>query len=146
MANYFSERNELNSKIRELTQALNNLRDTKDNARQNYLAELARLIKSHPGLTASQYAALMGGDANERNSIQMSISGMGYMAEAHRKNQRTYPYPPELSHVVCANPSMPSLRRKQTMIKRRFIEVDENNMPIGTHETHEYRTVYSIED
>lgn len=147
MANYFSERNELNSKIRELTQALDNLRGAKSNVRQNYLAELARLIKSRPGLTASQYAALMGGDADERNSVQMSISGMGYMAEAHRKNWRTYHYPDGTgSHVVCANPSMPSLKRKQTMVKRRFIEVDENNMPIGTHETHEYRTVYSIED
>lgn len=148
MANYFSERNELNSKIRELTQALNNLRDTKDNVRQNYLAELARLIKSRPGLTASQYATLMGGDASERNSVQMSISGMGYMAEAHRNNRRTRPlyYGEDDSHMVCSNPSMPSLRRKRTMVKRRFIEVDENNMPIGTHETHEYRTVYSIED
>lgn len=146
MANYFSERNELNSKIRELTQALNNLRDTKNDARQNYLAELARLIKSRPGLTASQYAALMGGDADERNSVQMSISGMGYMAEAHRNNRRTYPYCSDNAHMVCSNPSMPSLRRKQTMVKRRFIEVDENNMPIGTHETREYRTVYSIED
>lgn len=146
MANYFSERNELNSKIRELTQALNSLRDTKDDARQNYLAELARLIKSRPGLTASQYAALMGGDADERNSVQMSISGMGYMAEAHRNNKRTYPYCDNYAPMVCRNPSMPSLKRKQTMVKRRFIEVDENNMPIGTHETHEYRTVYSIED
>ena len=146
MANYFSERNELNSKIRELTQALNNLHNTKNDARQNYLAELARLIKSRPGLTASQYAALMGGDADERNSVQMSISGMGYMSEAHRNNRRTYPYCGDNAHMVCSNPSMPSLRRKQTMVKRRFIEVDENNMPIGTHETREYRTVYSIED
>lgn len=147
MANYFSERNELDSKIRELTQALNNLRDTKDSARQNYLAELARLIKSRPGLTASQYAALMGGDADERNSVQMSISGMGYMAEAHEKNWRTGTYyGSDDSHAVCANPSMPSLRRKQATIRRRFIEVDENNMPIGTHETAELRTVYFIKD
>jgi hypothetical protein len=143
MANYFSECNELNTKIRELTQALDNLRNTKDNARQNYLSELTRLIKSRPGLTASQYAALMSGDADERNSIQASISGMGYMADAHKKNWRTHPCCG--NYAICANPSMPSLQRKQTMVKRRFIEVDENNMPIGTHETAEYRTVYSIE-
>lgn len=146
MANYFSERNELDSKIRELTRAIDNLRDSKHSARQNYLAELARLIKSRPGLTASQYATLMSGDADERNSIQVSISGMGYMAEAHRKNWRTGSYyGSDDSHAVCVNPSMPSLQRKHTMVKRRFIEVDENNTPIGTHETCESRTVYSIE-
>ena len=86
MANYFSERNELENKIHDLILSLDNLRRTKDDARQNYLAELAHLIKSRPGLTATQYAMLMSNDACERNSIQMSISGMGYMAEAHEKN------------------------------------------------------------
>lgn len=146
MTNYFSERNLLDSQIRELAQAIANLRVTKDVTRRNYLDELTRLIKSRPGLTASQYAALMGGDTDERNSVQMSIATMGYMAEAHRKNYRSHQYCDGLNFAICANPSMPSLKRKQTMIKRRFIEVDENNMPIGTHETAEYRTVYSIED
>ena len=147
MANYFSERNELENKIHDLIIALDSLRRTKDDARQNYLAELAHLIKSRPGLTASQYAMLMSNDACERNSIQMSISNMGYMAEACEKNLRSAPYyGGSDSHVVCANPSMPSLKRKQTMVKRRFIEVDENNQPIGTHETTEYRTVYSIKE
>ena len=147
MANYFSERNELENKIRELIFSLDNLRRTKDNARQNYLAELAHLIKSRPGLTATQYAMLMSNDACERNSIQGSISGMGYMAEAHEKNWHTRLwYGGDDSRVICANPSMPSLKRKQTKIKRRFIEVDENNQPIGTHETTEYRTVYSIKE
>lgn len=146
MANYFSERNELENKIRDLAIALDSLRRTKDDARQNYLAELAHLIKSRPGLTASQYAMLMSNDACERNSIQMSISNMGYMAEAHEKNWVNRAYGGYDAHVVCANPSMPSLKRKQTMVKRRFIEVDENNQPIGTHETTEYRTVYSIKE
>ena len=146
MANYFSERNELENKIRDLAIALDSLRNAKDNARQNYLSELAHLIKSRPGLTASQYAMLMSNDACERNSIQMSISNMGYMAEAHEKNWVTRPYYGDNSHAVCANPSLPSLKRKQTMVKRRFIEVDENNQPIGTHETAEYRTVYSIKE
>lgn len=146
MANYFSERNELENKIHDLIIALDSLRRTKDDARQNYLSELAHLIKSRPGLTASQYAMLMSNDACERNSIQMSISNMGYMAEAHEKNWVKRAYGGYDAHVVCANPSMPSLKRKQTTVKRRFIEVDENNQPIGTHETTEYRTVYSIKE
>ena len=146
MANYFSERNELENKIRDLTIALNSLHDAKKDARQNYLSELAHLIKSRPGLTATQYAMLMSNDACERNSIQMSISNMGYMVEACEKNWRTRPYySGDDSHMVCANPSMPSLKRKQTMVKRRFIEVDENNQPIGTHEVEEYKYTYSME-
>lgn len=147
MANYFSERNELENKIRDLAIALDNLRRTKNDARQNYLAELANLIKSRPGLTASQYAMLMSNDAYERNSIQASIGVMGYMTEAHEKNWRTRSYyAGDDSHVICANPSMPSLKRKHTTVKRRFIEVDENNQPIGTHETTEWHHIYSIKE
>ena len=147
MANYFSERKELENKIHDLILSLDSLRRTKDDARQNYLAELANLIKSRPGLTATQYAMLMSNDACERNSIQMSISGMGYMAEAHEKNWNArgiclngHP------QKVCNNPSMPSLKRKYTTVERRFIEVDENNQPIGTHETTEWRVTYSIKE
>lgn len=147
MANYFSERNELDSKIRELIHSIDSLRRTKDDARQNYLAELAHLIKSRPGLTATQYAMLMSNDACERNSIQVSISGMGYMAEAHEKgwNARGICFNGN-PQKVCNNPSMPSLKRKYTRVERRFIEVDENNQPIGTHETIEWRTTYSIKE
>lgn len=145
MANYFSERNELDSKIRDLAIALNSLRDVRDGARQNYLSELAHLIKSRPGLTATQYAMLMSNDAYERNSIQMSISNMGYMAEAHEKGWVKRAYGGYDAHAVCANPSMPSLKRKQTMVKRRFIEVDENNQPIGTVEYEDYKYTYSME-
>lgn len=146
MANYFSERNELENKIHDLILILDNLRRTKKDARQNYLSELAHLIKSRPGLTATQYAMLMSNDACERNSIQMSISNMGYMAEAHEKNWVKRAYGGYDAHMVCVNPSMPSLKRKQIMVKRRFIEVDENNQPIGTHEYEEYKHTYSIED
>ena len=146
MANYFSERNELENKIRDLTITLKSLHDTKKSARQNYLSELANLIKSHPGLTATQYAMLMSNDACERNSIQMSISSMGYMAEAHEKNWNArgiclngHP------QKICSNPSMPSLKRKEITVKRRFIEVDENNQPIGTHEYEELKYTYSME-
>lgn len=145
MANYFSERNELENKIHDLILSLDNLRRTKNDARQNYLAELANLIKSRPGLTASQYAMLMSNDAYERNSIQMSISNMGYMAKAHEKGWVKRAYGGYDAHAICNNPSMPSLKCKQTTVKRRFIEVDENNQPIGTHEVEEFKYTYSME-
>lgn len=146
MANYFSERNELENKIRDLTITLKSLHDTKKSARQNYLSELAHLIKSRPGLTATQYAMLMSNDARERNSIQRSISNMAYMAKAYEKNWNAPGmYFNGHPQKICSNPSMPSLKRKEITVKRRFIEVDENNQPIGTHEYEEYKYTYSIE-
>ena len=141
MANYFSERNELENKIRDLTIALDSLRRTKNGARQNYLSELARLIKSRPGLTASQYAMLLSDNACERESIRTSIGVMGHVAEHHRKYQ---------AGKLCnwesdLNPTIPTLVRKAHTIKRRFIEVDENNQPIGTHEYEERKYTYSME-
>ena len=141
MANYFSERNELENKIHDLTIALNSLRDTKKDARQNYLSELARLIKSRPGLTASQYAMLLSDNACERNSIRTSIGNMAYVAEHHRDFVRG-----KLGKFETdLDPSMPALKRKEISIKRRFIEVDENNQPIGTHEYEEFKYTYSME-
>lgn len=142
MANYFSERNELENKIHDLTIALNSLRDTKKDARQNYLSELALLIKSRPGLTASQYAMLLSDNACERNSIRTSIGNMAYVAEHHRDFVRG-----KLGKFETdLDPSMPALKRKEISIKRRFIEVDENNQPIGTHEYEEFKYTYSMED
>lgn len=141
MANYFSERNELENKIRDLAIALDSLRRTKNDARQNYLAELARLIKSRPGLTATQYAMLLSDNACERESIRTSIGNMAYVAEHHRKfiTGKLGKYETDLT------PSMPTLKREEITIKRRFIEVDENNQPIGTHEVEEYKYTYSME-
>lgn len=141
MANYFSERNELENKIRDLTITLNSLHDAKKDARQNYLSELARLIKSRPGLTASQYAMLLSDNACERNSICTSIGNMAYVAEHHRDFVRG-----KLGKFETdLDPSMPALKRKEISIKRRFIEVDENNQPIGTHEYEEFKYTYSME-
>ena len=141
MANYFSERNELENKIRDLTITLNSLHDAKKDARQNYLSELARLIKSRPGLTASQYAMLLSDNACERNSIRTSIGNMAYVAEHHRDFVRG-----KLGKFETdLDPSMPALKRKEISIKRRFIEVDENNQPIGTHEYEEFKYTYSME-
>lgn len=141
MANYFSERNELENKIRDLTIALDSLRRTKNDARQNYLSELARLIKSRPGLTASQYAMLLSDNACERESIRTSIGNMAYVAEHHRKfvEGKLGRFESDLT------PTMPKLKRKEHVIKRRFIEVDENNQPIGTHEYEEVKYTYSME-
>ena len=141
MANYFSERNELENKIRDLAIALNSLRDTKKNARQNYLSELARFIKSRPGLTASQYAMLLSDNACERESIRTSIGNMAYVAEHHRDfvAGKLGRFETDLT------PTLPALKRKEIAVKRRFIEVDENNQPIGTHEVEEYKYTYSME-
>lgn len=141
MANYFSERNELENKIRDLTITLNSLHDAKKDARQNYLSELARLIKSRPGLTASQYTMLLSDNACERESIRTSIGNMAYVAEHHREfvTGKLGNWETDLT------PSMPKLVRKEHTIKRRFIEVDENNQPIGTVEREEYKYTYSIE-
>lgn len=146
MANYFSNRNDNLSKKAALRAELRNIRKQEEAEYADYIMRVQNLIKSRPGLTASQYAMLMSNDACERNSIQMSISNMGYMAEAHEKGWVKRAYGGYDAHAVCANPSMPSLKRKQTMVKRRFIEVDENNQPIGTHETTEYCTIYNIKE
>lgn len=141
MANYFSERNELENKIRDLAIALDNLRRTKNDARQNYLAELAHLIKTRPGLTASQYAMLLSDNACERESIRTSIGNMAYVAEHHRDfvMGKLGKYESDLT------PTMPKLKRKGITVKRRFIEVDENNQPIGTIEREEHKYTYSME-
>lgn len=141
MANYFSERNELDSKIHDLILAIDNLRKTKSDARQNYLSELARLIKSRPGLTASQYAMLLSDNACERNSICTSIGNMAHVAEHHHKfvTGKLGKWESDLT------PTLPNLKRKEIVIKRRFIEVDENNQPIGTHEYEECKYTYSME-
>ena len=141
MAKYFSERNELENKIRDLAIALDALRRTKNDARQNYLSELARLIKSRPGLTATQYAMLLSDNACERESIRTSIGNMAYVAEHHRNfvMGKLGKFETDLT------PSMPALKRKEISVKRRFIEVDENNQPIGTHEVEEFKYTYSME-
>ena len=141
MANYFSERNELENKIRDLTITLNSLHDAKKDARQNYLSELARLIKSRPGLTASQYAMLLSDNACERESIRTSIGNMAYVAEHHRDfvAGKLGRFESDLT------PTMPKLKRREISVKRRFIEVDENNQPIGTHEYEEFKYTYSME-
>ena len=141
MANYFSERNELENKIRDLTITLNSLHDAKKDARQNYLSELARLIKSRPGLTASQYAMLLSDNACERESIRTSIGNMAYVAEYHRD----FVAGKLDKYALDLTPTMPKLKRKEIAVKRRFIEVDENNQPIGTHEYEEFKYTYSME-
>lgn len=141
MANYFSNLNKNYSKKQELREALEAIYKQENLDRFAYLSELESLIKSRPGLTASQYATLMSNDASERESIRTSIGIMGHVAEHHRKFVAG-----KLSRSETdLTPSMPKLVRKEHTIKRRFIEVDENNQPIGTHEYEEHKYTYSVE-
>lgn len=141
MANYFSNLNKNYPKKQELRKALEAICKQEHLERFNYLSELEALIKSRPGLTASQYATLMSNDACERESIRTSIGNMAYVAEHHREfvTGKLGNWETDLT------PSMPKLVRKEHTIKRRFIEVDENNQPIGTVEREEYKYTYSIE-
>lgn len=139
MANYFTTRNELSSKKSELLKALQKIYEVEFDARLNYLRELQGTIAKHPNLTAAQYAAILGKTKEERESIQISIGVMGYMAEAHRKNWTSGGDP------VCNVPTMPKLHRKEKTITRHFIEVDEDGNPLGTLETSETKYTYSIE-
>lgn len=84
---------------------------------------------------------LLSDNACERESIRTSIGNMAYVAEHHRKfvagklgkfEEDKYP-------------TMPKLKRKEITVKRRFIEVDENNQPIGTFEHEECKYIYSME-
>ena len=142
MTNYFSNLNENYSKKQELLNALYELRKQENAERSAYLTELTALIKSRPGLTASQYANIMTNDACERESIRTSIGIMGHVAEHHRKfvAGKLHNWETDL------DPTMPKLVRKEHVIKRRFIEVDENNQPIGTFEHEECKYTYSMED
>lgn len=139
MSNYFTTRNELSSEKTKLLAALEKIYEAENNAHRNYLHELHTAMRQHPNLTAAQYAAILGKSEEERESIQISIGVMGYMAEACRKNWTSGGYP------VCKDPTMPNLRRKEKTITRHFIEVDENGNRIGDFETSETKYTYSIE-
>lgn len=142
MTNYFSTLTKNASKKEELRAALQAIYDEENRNRINYLDSVEALIKTRPNLTAAQYAAILSNDACERNSIRISIGNMAYNAEYHRKfvTGKLYEFESDIT------PSLPKLKRKEITIKRRFIEVDENNQPIGTHEYEEYKYTYSIED
>lgn len=141
MANYFTNCNKNYSKKAALLAELHAIRTQEKAERNDYLMRVQNLIASRPGLTASQYAMLLSDNACERNSIRTSIGNMAYVAEHHRKF---------VAGKLCnwetdLTPTMPKLTRKEHVIKRRFIEVDENNQPIGTHEYEECKYTYSME-
>lgn len=141
MANYFSNRNNNLSKKAALLAELNNIRERENAEYADYLMRVQNIIASRPGLTASQYATLLSDNACERNSIRTSIGNMAHVAEHHRKFV-TGKLP---NWETDLTPTMPKLKRKEISIKRRFIEVDENNQPIGTHEYEEFKYTYSME-
>lgn len=141
MANYFSNRDNNLSKKASLRAELRAIHIQEKVERNDYLMRVQNLITSRPGLTASQYAMLLSDNACERESIRTSIGVMGHVAEHHRKfvTGKLGKYETDLT------PTMPKLKRKEITIKRRFIEVDENNQPIGTHEYEEFKYTYSME-
>ena len=141
MANYFSNRNNNLSKKAALHAVLRNIYEQEQAEYADYIMRVQNLIASRPGLTASQYAMLLSDNACERESIRTSIGNMAYVAEHHRKfvEGKLGKYESDLT------PTMPKLKREEITIKRRFIEVDENNQPIGTHEVEEYKYTYSME-
>ena len=141
MANYFSNRNANYSKKMALRAELHNLCKQEQAERFDYIMRVQNLIASRPGLTATQYAMLLSDNASERESIRTSIGNMGYVAEHHRKfvEGKLPNWENDLT------PTMPKLKRNEITIKRRFIEVDENNQPIGTHEFEEFKYTYSME-
>ena len=141
MANYFSNRNANYSKKMALRAELHNICKQEQAERFDYIMRVQNLIASRPGLTASQYAMLLSDNACERESIRTSIGNMAYVAEHHRKfiEGKLPNWENDLT------PTMPKLKRKEISIKRRFIEVDENNQPIGTVEHEEYKYIYSME-
>lgn len=142
MANYFSNRNNNLSKKAALLAELNNIREQENAEYADYLMRVQNIIASRPGLTASQYAMLLSDNACERNSIRTSIGNMAHVAEHHRDfvAGKLGKWESDLT------PTMPKLKRNEITIKRRFIEVDENNQPIGTHEYEEFKYTYSMED
>ena len=141
MANYFSNRDNNLSKKASLRAELRAIHIQEKVERNDYLMRVQNLITSRPGLTASQYAMLLSDNACEREGIRTSIGVMGHVAEHHRKfvTGKLGKYETDLT------PTMPKLKRKEITIKRRFIEVDENNQPIGTHEYEEFKYTYSME-
>lgn len=142
MANYFSNRKNNISKKAALRAELENICMQEKIEHDDYIMRVQNIITSRPGMTASQYAMLLSDNACERNSIRTSIGNMGYVADYHRKfiTGKCYAFEGDLT------PTMPNLKRKEITIKRRFIEVDENNQPIGTVEREEYKHIYSIEE
>lgn len=141
MANYFSNRNANYSKKMALRDELRNIYKQEQAEHFDYIMRVQNLIASRPGLTASQYAMLLSDNASERESIRTSIGNMAHVAEHHRKfvEGKLPNWENDLT------PTMPKLKRKEITVKRRFIEVDENNQPIGTHEVEECKYTYSME-
>ena len=135
MANYFSTRNSNQPKKDELRKALAALTLEEKTAHNEYLDSLCKLITNKPYLTASQYANMLSNNDEERNSIKISIGMMGYMAEkAQDKN-----------NSICDTPSIPNLQRGIKTITRRFVEIDDNDNPLGTIEYQETKFVYYMD-
>lgn len=136
MTNYFTTRHSNAPKKEELYRALAAILSEEEAAHDDYLRSVREVITHHPGLTAQQYANMLADNAEERNSVKISIGMMGAMADEARNYKNS---------EICKNPSIPSLKRKRECVKRRFIEIDENNNPLGTMEIVERKTTYYMD-
>ena len=134
MANHFQNRKKANIEMEMLRMQLHDLRVRDEIEHREYLNQLRGVMVNHPNKTAAQIAAIMTEDENERTSIKASVAGLGYASEDSR---RKYP--------SVKKPTMPEMRRGFKKVTRRFLEVDETGMVLGSFTKEEEQYTYSIE-
>ena len=134
MSNHFQNRKKANIEMEMLRMQLHGLRVRDEIEHREYLNQLRGVMANHPNKTAAQIAAIMTEDENERTSIKASVAGLGYASEDSR---RQYP--------TVKNPTMPEMRRGFKKVTRRFLEVDETGMVLGSFTKEEEQYTYSIE-
>lgn len=134
MSNHFQNRKKANIEMEMLRMQLHGLRVRDEIEHREYLNQLRGVMANHPNKTAAQIAAIMTEDENERTSIKASVAGLGYASEDSR---RKYP--------TVKKPTMPEMRRDCKKVTRRFLEVDETGMVLGSFTKEEEQYTYSIE-
>ena len=134
MSNHFQNRKKANIEMEMLRMQLHGLRVRDEIEHREYLNQLRGVMANHPNKTAAQIAAIMTEDENERTSIKASVAGLGYASEDSRRK-----------HPAVKNPTMPEMRRGFKKVTRRFLEVDETGMVLGSFTKEEEQYTYSIE-
>lgn len=134
MANHFQNRRQANHEMDMLRMQLRDLRVRDEIEHREYLNQLRGVMVNHPNRTAAQIASLMTENEAERTSIKASVVGLGYASyDSRRKNP------------TVKNPTMPEMRRKLKKVTRRFLEVDDTGMVLGSFIKEEEQYTYSIE-
>lgn len=135
MSNYFTHHQVINHELEKLFAKIAELKCEDDAVRGEYIFEVRSLLKSHPNLTAAHIAALLSDNPSERKSIKASIATMGYMAEESKRRNSDI-----------KNPTMPELKRKEKKIRRRFVELAEDNSVIREFAIEDVKYTYSVGD